>query len=83
MFTPTSVPSVPDYSLMEHWAAHPDKKDMADQVPGEGLKDYQSSSQVDVFFLHPTTYTRKGKVWNADLRDAKLNEKTDETTIKY
>ena len=83
VFTPTSVPSAPDFSKLENWAAHPDKKDMADRLPGEGLKDVQSSSEVDVFFLHPTTYTRKGTYWNADVKDAKLNEKTDESTILY
>ena len=82
-FSTASAPVAPDYTDLDNWAAHPDKADMADRLPGNGLEDRQFSSQVDVFFLHPTTYTRKGKEWNADIKDTKLNEKTDESTILY
>jgi hypothetical protein len=41
-------------------------------------------STVDVFFLHPTTYTDKAKTsWNADINDSRLNAKTDYSTILY
>jgi len=48
-------------------------------------KDEQIMSVVDVFFIHPTTYTGKAAEhdWNASLEDEKLNQRTDETTIKY
>ncbi|MEZ4956855.1 MAG: DUF3089 domain-containing protein [Saprospiraceae bacterium] len=82
-FTSTSVPSAPDYSLSSSWAALPEIEDMADKVPNNSLKDNQSTAQVDVFFLHPTTFTGKANNWNASLGDAKLNEKTDQTTILY
>ncbi|MEO1258028.1 MAG: DUF3089 domain-containing protein [Bacteroidota bacterium] len=82
-FSPTSVPSAPDYSLSENWAALPSKSDNADLVPGDQLTDQQARSKVDVFFMHPTTYTRKGTVWNGSVGDKKLNEKTDDSTIKY
>ena len=82
-FSPTSVPSAPDYSLPGNWAALPGKTDNADLLPGSKLIDRQDQSSVDVFFLHPTTYTRKGNVWNGSLTDNKLNQKTDKTTIKY
>lgn len=73
-----------DYSDMNLWAAHPLKKDLADSVPrNSDLKDLQSESQVDVFFIHPTTYVNKvnDSIWNADIADVELNKKTDESTI--
>ena len=47
----------PDYADLATWAAHPDKSDPADLVPpGSGAMDRQAESEVDVFFIHPTTY---------------------------
>src|SRR5678815_3940434 len=40
-------------------------------------------SLVDVFFIHPTTYTGNRKEWNADINDAYLNAKTDYSSILY
>ncbi len=73
-----------DYSNTNLWAALPTKKDLADSVPiGSNLKDLQADAQVDVFFIHPTTFLSKvdANVWNADINDAELNKKTDESTI--
>ncbi len=73
-----------DYSDLSLWAAHPDKKDMADMVPDQKLTDNQPDAQVDVFFVHPTTYTKKfiDGLWNAPVDNAELNAKTTSTTIK-
>lgn len=76
------MPSPPDYAKPEYWAAHPDHNDPADRVP-EGLENQQAEAPIDVFFLHPTTLSKKPRQWNADLLDAKTNQKTDETTILY
>lgn len=79
------VPPAPDYASLDNWAAHPDKKDQADRTPA-GLRDEQDSSEVDVFFLHPTTYTGAGRSerqWNADVHDAKTNKKTDDSSILF
>lgn len=73
-----------DYSDMNLWAAHPLKKDFADSVPRHSdLKDLQAQSEVDVFFIHPTTFVKKvnDSIWNANITDAELNKKTDESTI--
>lgn len=76
--------STPDYSNLYYWAAHPDKWDYSDSIPsflnGEGR-----DSSVDVFFLHPTTYTRdfRNSNMNADINDSALNHQTDVTTILY
>ncbi len=73
-----------DYSNSDMWAALPTKKDLADSVPiGSNLKDLQAQAEVDVFFIHPTTFLKKvaDTVWNADINDAELNKKTDESAI--
>ena len=79
--------TAPDYNRNENWAALPDKKDNADKVPlKSNLKDEQSKSKVDVFFIHPTTYlktNKKCKQWNASLDDHSLNEITDKSTILF
>lgn len=83
-FSASSV--VPDYSIMSSWAAHPWKKDPSDSVPKRLREIDQPDTSVDVFFLHPTTFTNKnsaGKIWNADINNAELNAKTDYTSILY
>lgn len=88
-FDATSVPPAPDFARLENWAAHPDKSDPADRTPNPTLKNEQANAEVDVFFLHPTTLTgdRKSgqnrRAWNGDIRDAKLNRKTDDSPIQY
>jgi hypothetical protein len=76
--------NIPDYSNLNYWAAHPYKKDPSDEVPSELKKEMQDTS-VDVFFIHPTTYTEKdlSMGWNADIDNAELNRKTDNSTILY
>ena len=80
--------SASKYGNINLWAAHPEKKDFSDSVPKE-LKlnniGYSSeASDVDVFFIHPTTYTQKSfSSWNASLDDSILNNKTDRGTILY
>jgi Protein of unknown function (DUF3089) len=79
-------PPAPNYADLKYWAAHPDKKDPADRTPvGTDLKDLQNESQVDVFFIHPTTltYNRGNDVWNGDVNNEKLNQKTDDGAILF
>jgi hypothetical protein len=49
------------------------------------LRNESGDSSVDVFFLHPTTYTKKQKAKkrNADIDDSYINAKTDYSTILY
>jgi hypothetical protein len=74
-----------DYSQLSNWAAHPWKKDPSDSVPEPLRKDYHADSSVDVFFIHPTTYTNPEKQfgWNGPVDDTALNKKTDGSTILY
>ncbi len=79
--------SQPDYSFSKNWAALPELSDNADRVPKHSKeKDLQSVAQADVFFIHPTTYTRTtdhSKDWNANIDDPEINKRTDKTTILY
>ena len=77
--------SIPDYSDLKYWAAHPWKKDPSDSIPLP-LRSTPIDSSVDVFFIHPTTLTDPklhGRIWNASINDADLNAKTDYTSILY
>jgi hypothetical protein len=85
-FDAAKIPPAPDYSKLENWAAHPDKTDSADQTPCPNVKNEQNGAAVDVFFLHPTTYTgslRHQRDWNAAVEDSKTNKKTDESPILF
>lgn len=74
----------PDYSNPYFWAALPNKHDPADSIPKPLQDQYHFDSTVDVFFLHPTTYTdTKAQPWNASIDDAALNAKTDYSTILF
>ncbi len=83
-YAPTLEPLAPDYSQDQYWAALPWRQDEADLTP-EGLTDRQAEAGVDVFYLHPTTYTgKKGDTnWNGPVQDAEVNSRTLEKPIKY
>src|SRR5688572_27144685 len=53
-----SPDGLPDYGNLDFWAAHPWKKDPSDSIP-KPLRNGIIDSTVDVFFLHPTTFTGK------------------------
>jgi len=78
------VPAPPDYSNLYYWAAHPAKRDYSDSIPSF-LKNEIRDTSVDVFFLHPTTYTNnfQNANMNADVNDSILNHYTDSRTILY
>jgi hypothetical protein len=84
-FDESRIPPAPDYRLLENWAAHPEKVDSSDRDPGVKEKILDEGAEVDVFFIHPTTFTRQRRIksCNGDLRDAELNAKTDRTTILF
>ena len=74
----------PDYSNLHFWAAHPEKANPAALVPKARRNSISPILDVDVFFVHPTTFTAKNaKTWNADLQSSYLNDLTDNSTIKY
>jgi hypothetical protein len=79
------IPAAPDYSKEGNWAALPWRKDSADAVPLKEWNDVQDKAAVDIFFIHPTTYTGHPgeKDWNGSLDDEKLNVRTDKFPIRY
>ncbi len=87
-FDAAKNPPAPDYSKLENWAAHPDKKDLSDRIPANLNEKPVAELPADVFFLYPTTLTGDKKsqhrrAWNADVSDEKLNLKTDKSAIQY
>ena len=70
----------PDYSLASSWSALPNAVDSADVTPPE-MTDNQAHAEVDVFFIHPTSYS--GKILNASIEDEKTNLKTDSKSTKH
>jgi len=83
-FNYLKIPVPPQYDQKEYWAALPSTDDAADKIP-PGLENRQDKARADVFFIHPTTYTKKpgNKNWNGSARDEDLIEETDETAIQY
>jgi hypothetical protein len=80
-FAEAPPPAAPDYSQASSWAALPDRADDADAVPGGEVQDRQSSAEVDVFFVHPTTYFGTGS-WNQAQDDALTNQLTDKFVLR-
>lgn len=79
-----SADGKPNYSQLDYWAAHPHKWDPSDSVP-EPLQHEWRDTSVDVFFMHPTTYT--GAITsdgqNAAIDNQTINRRTDFTSILY
>ena len=81
-FEEIGAPPAPDYSRAEHWAALPDRYDDADVLPAGDAVDNQAVAEVDVFFLHPTTYYSRAN-WNQPLDDKGANDKTDKRALRH
>lgn len=84
-FSESPAPPAPDYTNLNNWAAHPDKKDPSDEVP-KSLAGKENQQDADVFFIHPTSYTGNSDDsfrWNADVRNAKINRETDNGAIRF
>lgn len=82
--------SVPEYSDLYYWAAHPGKQDNSDSTP-RPYRNFVRDTSVDVFFIYPTSYTADTMVndaneklkWNAAINNDALNSLTDATSILY
>lgn len=81
-FAQQERPSAPNYANSEHWSALPFRTDAADVMPNGEAFPSDSLKKVDVFYVYPTIYT-KGKNWNADLGNDKLNKKIDEKPVHF
>jgi len=74
----------PDYSNLNYWAASPFKHDNSDTILAF-LKNEVRDDKVDVFFIHPTSFTQdmQNAAWNANLDDASLDSITNFRSILY
>jgi hypothetical protein len=82
VFDEKMSPAPPDYSLDKNWSALPFRTDEADIIPKSEIWIHDSLKQVDVFYVYPTIYT-KGKNWNADIANQKLNDRIDKMPVRY
>lgn len=80
-FAEASPPAAPDYSQPQSWAALPDREDAADVVPSADVQDRQATAEVDVFFVHPTTFFGTA-AWNQSLDDGSTNQLTDAFVLR-
>ena len=83
-YSAEAAPLAPDYSQEKYWAALPWRQDEADLTP-DGLTDRQAEAEVDVFFIHLTTYNgKKGDTnWNGPVLNPEVNARTLEKPIKF
>ena len=79
-FADVPSPTPPDYANPTHWAALPDRDDLADTVV-VGATDLHATAPVDVFFVHPTTSV-SADAWNQSLDDTTTNETTDRMVMQ-
>lgn len=74
-------PPAPDYAAPASWAALPDMKDASDVAPqGSEVVD-PAKADVDVFFVHPTSYFSSDQ-WNQSVDDTDTNKRTDDGSIR-
>ncbi|MFN8287152.1 MAG: DUF3089 domain-containing protein [Chitinophagales bacterium] len=76
------APAEPDYSKEKYWSALPFREDAADAHPDNEPWISDSLKQVDVFYIYPTMFM-KGKGWNADVNNKKLNKRIDTKPVRY
>lgn len=83
VFDKFNQPTAPNYSETKNWAALPFHKDNADIIPNNETWVSDSAKKLDVFYIHPTIYTRKRTTWNASLDNKKINKELDNKAIRY
>lgn len=84
-FSQCPTPPAPNYDSTANWAGLPQRRDPCDDVP-RGCTDKQKQAVVDVFFIHPTSYTGRPTdsfEWNADLKNTGVNASTDKGSIRF
>ena len=79
-FSDVPSPAPPDYANPAHWAALPERDDLADTL-AVGATALQATAAVDVFFVHPTTFV-SADAWNQSLDDTTTNETTDQMVMQ-
>lgn len=80
-FSVAGAPPAPDYGKRESWGALPDANDATDVAPPGVVIVSPADTQVDVFFIHPTTFF-SNDLWNQPLDDSKTNARTDSSPFR-
>ena len=80
-----SADGKPDYDNLDYWAAHPYKNDPSDSLPSALSGDIKPDSSVDIFFIHPTSYSDRTFPYgyNAPIDNPAINARTDYKSILY
>lgn len=73
-----------DYSNLNNWAAHPNKKDFSDSIPLP-FANQKIDGRADVFYIYPTLYddSYKFEKWNATLDNIELLNEVDLRPILF
>lgn len=79
-FADQVAPPIPNYNLPSSWAAMPENPGSSLSKPQNSLSSSIDVKDVDVFYIHPTTYKSSTR-WNQDIRDTEVNRWTDESVI--
>jgi len=74
-FAAKAEPLAPDYSNLDHWAAHPELKSSALLTP-VGVDDIDHNQPADLFYIYPTMCF-SNEHWNAPLDYERTNEFVD------
>ncbi|MBA4393903.1 MAG: hypothetical protein C0407_10155, partial [Desulfobacca sp.] len=75
-------PAAPNYASGDSWAALWPRADEADVAPpNTAYPEAQNSAQADVFFVHPTCYSKKD-FWNGPIDDPDV-QNTVSFIMKY
>jgi hypothetical protein len=80
-FALAKAPPAPDYAQARSWAALPEAPGMSAAAPKGTTTIDPRTAQVDVFFIHPTTFFSNSQ-WSQPLDNADTNKRTDEGTIR-
>lgn len=78
-FDASKTPPAPDYTRAEAWAARPETDNGAKMQPAN--LDGAAPLDVDVFFIHPTTYLNNNG-WNAAIDEETSADTVDEAIMK-
>ena len=78
-FAQQPLPPAPDYEKPESWAARPTAAGASAALPA-GADTARPAAEIDVFYVHPTTYRSKER-WNQDIADQDTNAWTDASVI--
>lgn len=72
----------PNYSKDKNWVALPWKKDVADKTPTTELINQQDKAEVDVFYVHPTTF-KSNRKWNAKLNKKGISRFVEQAAVQH